>query len=87
MMEQGYDCLYIPEVIIAKSFFGRIRAFERTFYTGTAIDVPRFVRKECCPMFNEELTGPEDADWGNRIPGKRGITQNVLYHYDDISLR
>jgi len=86
MMEQGYDCLYIPEVIIANSFFGRIRAFERTFYTGTAIDVPRFVRRECCPMFNEELTGPEDADWGNRIPGKRGVTQNVLYHFDDISL-
>jgi glycosyltransferase involved in cell wall biosynthesis len=85
LMEQGYSALYIPEVIVASSFFGRVRAFEREFYTGTAIDVPRFVRRDCCPLFNEDLNGPEDADFGNRIKGERAVTRGVLYHHDDIS--
>lgn len=82
---QGIYSLYIPEVIVAKSWFGKIRKFEREFYTGTAIDVPRFVNKAHCPMFDVTLNGPEDSDWGNRIDGKRAITKNVLYHHDDIS--
>lgn len=85
LMEQGYSALYIPEVIVASSFFGRVRAFERWFYTGTAVDVPRFVRRDCCPLFNEDLNGPEDADFGNRIKGERAVTRGVLYHHDDIS--
>ncbi len=79
-----YKSVYIPEIILAKSFFGKIRAFERTFYDATAVDVPRAVLKSVCPLFNEELNGPEDADWGNRIPGMRAITRRPLYHHDDI---
>jgi len=86
LIKAGYSCIYIPEVIIVKSFFGRIRAFERTFYTGTAVDVPRFVKADHCPFFDESMSGPEDADWGNRIKGFRAISKNVLYHHDDISL-
>lgn len=81
----GYSAIYIPEVIIAKSLFGRIRMFEREFYTGTPVDVPRFVRRKFCPFFDEDLHGPEDSDWGNRIPGVKTISRNVLYHHDDIS--
>lgn len=84
ILRQGYDCAYIPEVIVADSFFGKIRAFERTFYTGTSVDVPRLVTRKACPYFDENLTGPEDADWGNRIKGDRAITKNVLFHHDDI---
>lgn len=80
----GYNSIYIPEVIVAKSFFGRLRSFEREFYTGTSVDVPRFVLARYCPKFDESLSGPEDADWGNRIPGLRAISHNVLYHHDDI---
>lgn len=79
-----YKSVYIPEIIVAKSFFGKIRKFEREFYTGTAVDVPRAVLKRVCPKFNEELNGPEDADWGNRIIGLRAISKSVLYHHDDI---
>lgn len=85
LLQCGYTCVYIPEVIIAKSFFGRIRTFEREFYTGTAVDVPRAVLRNHCPLFDEDLNGPEDADWGNRIRGLRAISKNVLYHHDDIS--
>lgn len=87
LVSMGYSCVYIPEIIIAKSFFGRIRAFERTFYTGTCIDVPRFVHFYACPTFDTMLHGPEDSDWGHRIMGVRGISKNVLYHHDDIGFR
>lgn len=86
MMKAGYDSLYIPEVIIAKGWFGKVRKFEREFYVGTRVDVPRFVRASLCPRFDTSLHGPEDSDWGNRIPGTRGVTKNVLYHHDDISI-
>lgn len=87
MINMGYSAIYIPEIIVAKSFFGKIRKFEREFYTGTAVDVPRFVRRDCCPFFDESMSGPEDADWGNRIPGLRGVSRNVLYHHDDVGIK
>ena len=55
LISMGYKSVYFKEVIVAESFFGRIRNFERSFYTGTAIDVPRGVLKIVCPLFNEEL--------------------------------
>jgi len=85
LINQGYSCVYIPEIIIAKSFFGKIRAFERSFLDGTHVDVPRFVKKSSCPRFDESMSGPEDADWGQRIKGLRAVSKNVLYHHDDIS--
>ena len=84
LIKTGYTSVYIPEVIIATSFFGRIRAFEREFLTGTAVDVPKAVLKRCCPFFSEELHGPEDADFGNKIRGLRTVSKNVVYHHDDI---
>ena len=86
LCSRGYTCVYIPEIIVADGFFAKVRQFERGFYTGTAVDVPRFVLRKFCPMFNEDLHGPEDADWGNRIKGVRAISDNPLYHYDQISL-
>lgn len=81
----GYTAVYIPEIIVAKSFFGKIRKFEREFYTGTAIDVPRAVARLQCPLFDETLNGPEDADFGQRIRGMKSTTKLPLYHHDDIS--
>ena len=86
LIKSGYSAVYIPEVIVAPSFFGQIRTFERTFYDGTAVDVPRAVKRELCPLFDENLHGPEDADWGNRIKGLRAVSKNPLYHHDDIGI-
>lgn len=85
LIKFGYTSVFIPEIIIAQSFFGRIRAFERTFLTGTAVDVPRAVLKRCMPLFDETMSGPEDADFGQRIPGLKAISKNPLYHHDDIN--
>jgi hypothetical protein len=84
LCENGADAVYIPEVIVAKSWFGKLRAWERNFYTGTAVDVPRFIRGSVCPKFSTELNGPEDSDWANRIKGKIVTSKNFLYHHDDI---
>lgn len=36
--------LYIPEIVLGKSLFAKVRRFERSFYTGTTIDACRFFR-------------------------------------------
>lgn len=84
LIKIGHTAVYIPEVIIASSFFGRIRAFERSFLTGTDVDVPRAILKRYCPMFDEKMSGPEDADWGQKIIGLKAVSRSVLYHHDDI---
>lgn len=86
LLMNKYDALYIPEKIIAKSFFGKIRTFEREFYTGTAIDCVRFLKMKDCPRFDLELKGPEDSDFDRKVKGKKGITKNALFHHDDIAI-
>lgn len=79
-----FDCLYIPERIVTKGFFGYLRNWERQFYTGTDIDVVRFVRAQMCPMFDITMSGPEDSDWDRRIGGKRTTTWRGLDHKDNV---
>ena len=84
LIDQGYTAIYFPEIILGRGIFTRVRAFERTFLTGTAVDVPRAVLRSVCPLFDETMSGPEDADFGQRIKGKRAISYLPLYHHDDI---
>jgi glycosyltransferase involved in cell wall biosynthesis len=86
LFQTGVRALYVPEIIVGRSFFSRIRAFERWFYTGTAVDVPRFVLRPYMPFFDESLHGPEDADVGQRIKGLKLTTKHPLYHHDDINI-
>lgn len=83
----GYDSVYIPERIMTKGLFGRVRNFERGFYNGTAVDVVRFVKAKDCPRFDESMSGPEDSDWDRRVKGKRAISKNCFYHYDNVTLK
>lgn len=80
----GYTAVYFPEIIVGRSLFARIRAFERTFLVGTAVDVPRAVLKRRCPVFDENQHGTEDADFGQKIWGLKAIARNPIYHHDDI---
>lgn len=77
--------IYIPEVIKTKGLFGRVRNWERQFYTGTAVDAVRFVRADKCPKFDENMSGPEDSDWDRRIEYKMVLKGDCYYHYEDIS--
>jgi glycosyltransferase involved in cell wall biosynthesis len=45
-MKEEIKALHIPEIILGKSFFSKVRRFERSFYDGTVIDGARFIEKE-----------------------------------------
>lgn len=77
--------IYIPERIITPGWFGKLRDWERQFYTGTLVDVVRFVRKGC-PLFDETLHGVEDSDWERQMPGNRDICDFELNHHDKVGV-
>jgi glycosyltransferase involved in cell wall biosynthesis len=59
--------LYIPEVVLGKTYFARVRRFERSFYDGTVIDAARFFRRSVLldvNGFDEELFAKGSGeDW------------------------
>ena len=64
------SALWIPEIVLGKSFFSRCRRFERTFYNGTVIDGARFFRKDKFVEvggFDINMSGPEDWDIDKKI--------------------
>jgi glycosyltransferase involved in cell wall biosynthesis len=82
---QGLGALYVPERIIGKGFWIRVRDFERGFYTGTEIDAVRFTRRDlflAVGGFDESLVGPEDWDFDRKIRNvaQTGIADSELYH-------
>ncbi len=79
--------VYIPERIVTKGWFGKLRDWERQFYTATLVDVMRFIRTKECPLFDETLHGVEDSDWERRCPeGKRAISDYSFNHHDKVGL-
>ena len=77
---------YIPETIVTKGFFGYLRNWERQFYTKTPIDCVRFIRRDVCPLFDETLNGPEDADHDRRVPGMKATCWAHVMHDDGETL-
>ncbi len=76
--------VYLREQIITKGLFAKIRNWERQFYTGTPIDVVRFVRKPC-PRFDEEQRGTEDSDWERLIDEPKLVSDCIYYHDEDVN--
>jgi len=86
--DSGFDALYIPERIIGRGFWIKVRDFERSFYNGTCIDCVRFVRRDKfieINGFDEALTGPEDWDFDMRIrrDAKVCIIDSPIYHNEN----
>jgi glycosyltransferase involved in cell wall biosynthesis len=85
--------LYIPEKIIGRGFWIKVRDFERSFYNSTVIDCVRFIHRAeflQAEGFDERLTGPEDWDFDRRIKdyGKVGIIDSWICHNEgDFNLR
>ena len=70
--------IYIPEFIVGKGFWIKVRRFERSFYDGTVIDAVRFVPKTAFQEvkgFDLRFTGPEDWDFDKKI---RGLGKTVV---------
>lgn len=67
---EGAEALHIPEVVTGEKFFSRVRNFERSFYSGTAIDGARFFRKDTFEEiggFELSMSGPEDWDIDKKL--------------------
>lgn len=82
MMESGeYVALHIPEIVLGKSFWSKVRRFERSFYNGTPIDGARFFLKDKFVKvggFDETMSGPEDWDIDKKIKkiGRIGLLKS-----------
>ena len=91
--DKNIIALYIPEKIIGRGFWGKVRNFERGFYDATAIDAVRFIRKDKfleTGGFDEKLYAGEDWDLDKRLKklGKFDIIKSPLYHNEsEFSLK
>lgn len=68
--EKEAESLHIPEIVLGKKFFSKVRRFERSFYDGTVIDGARFFLKKVFVEvggFDESMSGPEDWDIDKKI--------------------
>jgi len=83
--DKNIIALYIPEIVTGRSFFSKVRRFERGFYDGTTIDAVRFIRKDkflAAGGFDEKMYACEDWDLDKRLEkfGKFDIIKSPLYH-------
>ena len=83
-----FDALYVPEKILGKNIFHKVRNFERSFYNQTPIDAVRFVKKKIFKKIGgfdsrRIMFGADDWDFTLRLKianYKLGITKNFLIH-------
>lgn len=84
----------IPEQSIAKNFWERVKAYERSFYNekGDEItDAARFFKKSVFKKaggYDETITGPEDWDLPETIKKlghKIGRVNSLIYHHERIN--
>lgn len=87
-----YDALYIPEKIIGRGLFGKIRDFERSFYNETCVDALRIVRREIFEKvggYDEKniYFGPDDWDLTKmvkQVTTKISSIRNKIYHHEEL---
>lgn len=86
--------IVIPEQSLASNFWGRVKAYERSFYNekGDALtDAARFFRRDVffkAGGYDETITGPEDWDLPETIKEmgyKVGRVKSKIYHYERIN--
>lgn len=69
--QSNSDAVIIPEISYGKSFWSRVKAYERSFYVGDeSIEAARFFRKFTffrVGGFDEKITGPEDWELSDRV--------------------
>lgn len=90
------DGVVIPEQSVALDFWGKVKAFERSFYNekGDPItDAARFFSKQVFLRvggYDETITGPEDWDLPDRIRDKGfkigRVTEKIYHNEQKISL-
>ena len=95
--KEKLDGVVIPEESKWVNFWGRVKAFERSFYSETGdpvTDAARFFKKTVFIKvggYDEEITGPEDWDLPDRIR-EEGYkigrsSQKIFHHEQELSLQ
>lgn len=83
----------ILEKSIAKTFWEKVKAFERSFYNlegDNVTDAARFFPKEIFNKvggYDETITGPEDWDITDNVKKlgyKIGLVKAIIYHHERI---
>ncbi len=91
VFKQSLDGVVVPEQSKADSFWGKVKAFERSFYNekGDPItDAARFFSKKVFLKvggYDESITGPEDWDLPDRVRKmgfKIGRSNEKIFHYE-----
>lgn len=86
--------IIVPEKSIGKSFWVKVRDFERSFYSGTEIESARFFRKDLAEKvngFDEDIIFFEESTLSQKIEKigysvKPRTNVEILHHEDDFSL-
>lgn len=91
-----FSGVVIPEQSVAANFWGKVKAFERSFYSekgDPVTDAARFFSRQVFVKaggYDESITGPEDWDLPDRIREKGyriGRSSGKIYHHEhNISL-
>ena len=87
--------IIIPERSIGNNYWAKVRDFERSFYTRTPIESPRFFRRDIALKaggFDEDMTFYEEATLPHKIEKlgyniKARINAYILHHEEDLTLR
>lgn len=80
--------LYIPERVVGRGFWIKVRDHERSFYDATPIDAVRAIRRRTFDEvggFDVDLTGVEDWDFDIRVrhTGKTRSIEAPVFHNEN----
>lgn len=85
--------IVIPEESVASNYWGRVKAYERSFYNlegDEVTDAARFFTRiafENAGGYDEQITGPEDWDLPETVKSlgyKQGRIRSNIFHYERI---
>ncbi len=92
--DQNVGGVMIPEESIGKTFWGKVKAFERSFYNDIGdetTDAARFFTRDAFDKadgYDETITGPEDWDLSEsvkKLDFKINRIKSKIYHYERIN--
>lgn len=92
--DEGIGGVIIPERSIGRSFWVKVRDFERSFYANTEIESARFFRKELVLKvngFDEDVVFFEESTLLQKVERlgynvKARINAEILHHEENFSL-
>jgi glycosyltransferase involved in cell wall biosynthesis len=89
----NFGAAIIPEVSVGKTYWEKVKAFERSFYEAHGsrwTDAARFFKRDvfyACGKYDESITGPEDWDLSETVRGQDyqiNRIKSVIFHHERI---